>query len=67
MSNAVVIGRLRGVEAGAIVLDGELCIIVPPTLSVADFPIGCRVTVAVHRESDERLVAETIKRNPDND
>jgi hypothetical protein len=33
----------------------------------ADFPIGCTVTVAVHQESDERLVAETSKRNRDND
>jgi hypothetical protein len=63
MSNAVVIGRLRGVEAGAIVLDGELRIIVPPTLSVADFPIGCnRVVIPVPHRHLHQLAMRTVLR-----
>ena len=65
MANSVIIGRLHAIEAGAIIL-GEHCrIIIPPTISVAGFPIGSRLTVVVHEESDERLIAESIERNPD--
>jgi hypothetical protein len=63
MPNSVIIGRLRAVEPGHIILGGNLRIIVPPALSVAEFPIGCSLTVVVHQLSDDHLIAESIKRN----
>ena len=39
---------------------------IPPGLSVAEFPIGCGVAVVVHHQSDEQIiVAEGIKQNQD--
>jgi hypothetical protein len=65
MPNAVIVGILRAVEAGVILLSGNVHIIIPPTLSVAEFPIGCSLTVVVHEQADEHLVAESIRRNKD--
>jgi hypothetical protein len=65
MPNAVIVGILRAVEAGAILLSGNVRIIVPSNLSVAEFPIGCSLTVIVHQQSDEHLAAESIRRNKD--
>jgi len=65
MPNAVVVGLLRVVEAGSIVLSGDVRIVIPPTLSISEYPIGCSLTVVVHQQSDEHLVAESIRRNRD--
>jgi hypothetical protein len=65
MPNAVVVGILHAVEVGSIVLSGNVHIVIPPTLSVAEYPIGCSLTVVVHEQSDEHLVAESIRRNRD--
>jgi hypothetical protein len=36
--------------------------VIPPALSVPDFPIACTLTVVVDRVSDDILVAESIAR-----
>jgi len=43
---------LRAVEADAIIPGDNLPIIIPPGLSLAEFPIGCGVAVLVHPHSD---------------
>lgn len=65
MPNAVIVGVLRAVEAGSIVLSGNVRIAIPTTLSLTDFPIGCSLTVVVHQQADGHLVAESIRRNRD--
>jgi hypothetical protein len=63
MPHSAITGRLRGVEAGALLLGGHLRILIPPTISMSDFPIGSSLTVVVHEGPDKHLVAESITRN----
>jgi hypothetical protein len=63
MPNSVITGRLRAVDAGAIVLAGHLRILIPPGLSITVFPIGCSLSVVVREGPDKQLVAESITRN----
>jgi hypothetical protein len=64
MPNSVIVGRLRAIEGDTIILGGHCRIHIPPTISVAEFPIGTSLTVVVHQESDEHLIAERIERSP---
>lgn len=62
MPNSVVIGRLRAVDGVVITLGGNVRIIVPPTFTIEDYPIGCSLTVTVHLRADDLLIAERIDR-----
>jgi hypothetical protein len=66
MPNSVIIGRLRAVEPGHIILGGHMRIQIPTGMSVAQFPIGCSLTVVAHQESDDHIVAESITLNEEN-
>jgi hypothetical protein len=63
---SVILGRLRAVEADSVILGGNLRIHIPPPLSVAEFPIGCSLTLVVHQLS-ERLVAESVRHNKEDE
>jgi hypothetical protein len=56
--NSVIVGRLTAIEPGYIVLGQDVHRIAVPTgLSVADFRIGARLAVMVHRQGDSLIAA----------
>jgi hypothetical protein len=65
MPNLLITGRLRAVETGAIVLTAHVRILIPPDISITDFPIGCSLTVVVHEGPDKQIIAERITRYSD--
>jgi hypothetical protein len=65
MPNSVVVGKIRVIGPGYIILGGNLRIILPAHLSVADVQIGTSLTVVVRQSDDERLVAESVTNTPD--
>jgi hypothetical protein len=64
MPNSVVVGKVRRIEPGYIILGGNLRIVVPADLSVPNMQIGSSITVVVHQGEDGALVAESVTESP---
>jgi hypothetical protein len=63
MPHTVIVGLLLAVETEAILLSGNVRIIIPPTLGVPDLPIGCSVTVLVDKHPGKGPILVSIKRS----
>jgi hypothetical protein len=63
MPHTVIVGLLLAVETEAILLSGNVRIIIPPTLEVPDLPIGCSVTVLVDKHPGKDPILVSIKRS----
>jgi hypothetical protein len=63
MRNSVIVGPLRGIKDEAIILGGDVRIVLPPPLSVSAVPLGTSLTVTVRNISGE-LIALELKRTP---
>lgn len=64
MPNSVIVGRLRSVEADALVVGGGLRLMLSPGVRVPDVPVGTSLTItAVSR--DGVTFAERIECTPE--
>jgi hypothetical protein len=54
----------RAIYPSHIILGGNLHILLPAYLSMDGLEVGSSLTVVVHQE-DERLVAESVRKTPD--
>ena len=61
MPNSVIVGKLRAIQRGHIILGGNVLILLPAHISIDGLEFGTSLTVVVHRE-DEHLIAESIRK-----
>jgi hypothetical protein len=61
MPNSVIVGKLRAIQRGHIILGGNVLILLPAHISIDGLEFGTSLTVVVHRE-DEQLVVESVRK-----
>ena len=64
MPNSVIVGKLRAIYPDHIVLGGRVRIVLPAHITTEGLEVGVSLTVVVHEDTDQHLVAESIKKNP---
>ena len=61
MPNSVIVGKLRAIQPGHIILGGNVLILLPAHISIDGLEVGTSLTVVVHQE-DEQLVVESVRK-----
>jgi hypothetical protein len=64
MPNSVIVGKLRATYPDDIVLSGGVRIVLPAYITTDGLEVGASVTVVGQEDTDQHLVAESIKKNP---
>jgi hypothetical protein len=64
MPNSVIVGKLRAIYPDHIVLGGSVRIMLPAHITTDGLEVGASLTIVIHEDTDQHLVAESIKKNP---
>jgi hypothetical protein len=64
MPNSVIVGKLRAIHPDHIVLGGGVRILLPAHIAIDGLEVGASLTVVVHEDTDQHLMAESITKNP---